>query len=132
LEALQARHSLSLLFISHDLAVVRHICDRVAVMYLGHIIEIADRDTIYRRPLHPYTRALLDAVPVPDPAIERKRNASRLQGELPSPLNPPSGCVFHTRCALATEECRVRAPEPRQFAGGHVAACHNIALESAA
>jgi oligopeptide/dipeptide ABC transporter ATP-binding protein len=113
-----------LLFVSHDLAVVRHICDRVAVMYLGRIMEIAQRDAIYARPRHPYTRALLDAVPVPDPEIERARRPIRLKGEIPSPLDPPAGCVFHTRCPLATERCRAEVPPLRALASGHLSACH--------
>ncbi len=126
LESLRDRHALSLLFISHDLAVVRHICDRVAVMYLGKLMEFADRDTIYDAPRHPYTQALLDAVPVPDPAIEAARRPSRLKGEIPSPLDPPAGCVFHTRCPIATERCRREVPELRELSPGHHAACHNI------
>ncbi|HET7593919.1 MAG TPA: ABC transporter ATP-binding protein [Stellaceae bacterium] len=127
LESLRERLGLSLLFISHDLAVVRHISDRVAVMYLGRIVEIADRDTLYDAPRHPYTRALLDAVPVPDPAVEAARRPSRLKGEIPSPLDPPPGCVFHTRCPIATERCRLEAPLLRELSPGHRAACHNIA-----
>ncbi|HEX9488953.1 MAG TPA: ABC transporter ATP-binding protein [Stellaceae bacterium] len=126
LESLRDRHELSLLFISHDLAVVRHICDRVAVMYLGKLVELADRDAIYDAPRHPYTRALLDAVPVPDPAIEAARRPSRLKGEIPSPLDPPAGCVFHTRCPIATERCRHEVPVLRELSPGHHAACHNI------
>jgi peptide/nickel transport system ATP-binding protein len=124
LEHLRDQHRLSLLFVSHDLAVVRHICDRVAVMYLGRIMEIAPRDAIYARPRHPYTRALLDAVPVPDPEIERARRPIRLKGEIPSPLDPPAGCVFHTRCPLATERCRAEVPPLRALASGHFSACH--------
>jgi peptide/nickel transport system ATP-binding protein len=124
LEDLQTRLGLSYLFIAHDLAVVRHISDRVAVMYLGHIVELAERDAIYAKPQHPYTRALLDAAPVPDPKIERARAPRALKGEIPSPLNPPAGCVFHTRCPIAGDECRIRVPEVRQLAPRHFVACH--------
>ncbi|MCC6890697.1 MAG: ABC transporter ATP-binding protein [Hyphomicrobiales bacterium] len=124
LEDLQSRLNLSFLFIAHDLAVVRHICDRVAVMYLGRLAELADRDTLYANPRHPYTRALLDAAPVPDPRVERARAPRALKGEIPSPLNPPSGCVFHTRCPIATDECRREIPRLRQIGPRHVVACH--------
>jgi oligopeptide/dipeptide ABC transporter ATP-binding protein len=126
LDSLREGLALSLLFISHDLAVVRHISDRVAVMYLGRIMEIADRDALYETPRHPYTQALLDAVPVPDPASEATRRPSRLKGEIPSPLDPPAGCVFHTRCPIATERCRHEVPVLRELKPGHRAACHNI------
>jgi len=124
LEDLQARLGLTYLFIAHDLAVVRHISDRVAVMYLGRIMELADRDEIYLRPLHPYTRALLDAAPVPDPKIERARAPRALRGEIPSPLTPPSGCVFHTRCPIAIDVCKRDIPPPRELKKGHIVACH--------
>jgi oligopeptide transport system ATP-binding protein len=126
MQDLQARFGIAYVFISHDLAVVRHISDRVAVMYLGKIMEIADRDALYDAPLHPYTQALLDAVPVPDPASEATRRTQRLKGEIPSPLDPPAGCVFHTRCPIATERCRSEVPALRELAPGHRAACHNI------
>jgi oligopeptide/dipeptide ABC transporter ATP-binding protein len=127
LETLQDRHALALLFISHDLAVVRHIADQVAVMYLGKLVERAPGDAIYANPRHPYTRALLDAVPVPDPVVERQRAPQRLAGEIPSPFDPPSGCVFRTRCPIATARCAREVPELREVAAGHFAACHNIA-----
>jgi peptide/nickel transport system ATP-binding protein len=126
LEDLQRTLGLTYLFIAHDLAVVRHISDRVAVMYLGRMMELADRDEIYASPLHPYTKALLDAAPVPDPAIERARAPRALGGELPSPLTPPSGCVFHTRCPLATDECKQSVPQWREVRPGHFAACIKI------
>ncbi|HMJ42886.1 MAG TPA: ABC transporter ATP-binding protein [Pseudolabrys sp.] len=124
LKDLRERLGLSYLFISHDLAVVRQIADRVAVMYFGRIMELADRDTLYTNPQHPYTRALLAAVPAPDPETESTRRAAPLRGEIPSPLNPPSGCVFHTRCPMATELCREQVPALREIGAGHVAACH--------
>jgi oligopeptide transport system ATP-binding protein len=115
---------LSYLFISHNLAVVRHISTAVMVMYLGRVMEIAPRDAIYQRPLHPYTRALLDAVPVADPAIERGRARLAAGGDLPSPLAPPSGCVFRTRCPLAEARCATTAPALEEVAPGHRIACH--------
>ena len=123
LEDLQRDFKLTYLFIAHDLAVVRHISDRVIVMYLGKVMEIADRDALYSDPLHPYTKALLDAVPIPDPALEAKREYHVLSGEVPSPLNPPRGCVFHTRCPLASAECALAVPELREIKPGHFAAC---------
>jgi peptide/nickel transport system ATP-binding protein len=124
LEDLQSRLKLSYLFIAHDLAVVRHIADRVAVMYLGRIAEVADRDELYANPIHPYTKALLDAAPIPDPLVERSRAPRALKGEIPSPLTPPAGCVFHTRCPIAGEECRHEVPQVRQIGPRHVVACH--------
>jgi peptide/nickel transport system ATP-binding protein len=126
LEDLQSRLGLTYLFIAHDLAVVRHISTRVAVMYLGRVMELAERDTLYAAPLHPYTKALLDAAPVPDPLIERARAPRTLGGELPSPLTPPTGCVFHTRCPLATAECRQTVPPLEEKRPGHFTACIKV------
>jgi len=123
LEQLQEQYRLTYLFIAHDLAVVRHIADRVVVMYLGRVMEIAERDALYNDPQHPYTKALLDAVPVPDPALEATRAYRVLRGEVPSPLNPPRGCVFHPRCPMASEDCRAAVPELREVKSGHYAAC---------
>jgi oligopeptide transport system ATP-binding protein len=126
---LQLRRQLTYLFIAHDLAVVRQVCDRVAVMYLGKLMELADRDALYGRPLHPYTQALLSAVPIPDPVAEEGRHRVILQGDIPSPSSPPSGCVFHTRCPLAMETCRRVVPEWRKVESGsteHWVACHLV------
>ncbi|MGE5525447.1 MAG: dipeptide ABC transporter ATP-binding protein [Rhodospirillaceae bacterium] len=127
LERLQNELTLTYLFIAHDLAVVRHISDRVIVMYLGKIMEVADRDSLYAHPQHPYTKALLDAVPVPDPVAEAARDHRLLGGEVPSPLRPPTGCVFNTRCPMAVEECRRVVPALREVRPGHYAACIRIA-----
>jgi peptide/nickel transport system ATP-binding protein len=126
LEELQRKYDLSYLFIAHDLAVVRHISLRVVVMYFGRVMEIADRDELYREPLHPYTRVLLDAAPVPDPTIEKGREPRLIKGELPSHLAPPSGCVFNTRCPLATQECRETVPPLEEKRPGHFAACIKV------
>ncbi len=117
---------LSYLFIAHDLSVVRHISHRIAVMYLGRIVEVLDQDTLYDNPLHPYTRALLSAVPVPDPFIEEKRERIALKGEIPSVLNSPSGCSFHPRCPLAKRECRQKPPDMRLVGKDHEVACHLV------
>jgi peptide/nickel transport system ATP-binding protein len=126
LEDLQRRLGLAYLFIAHDLAVVRHISMRVVVMYFGKIMEVADRDAIYKEPLHPYTKVLLDAAPVPDPTIEKGREPRLIKGELPSHLSPPSGCVFNTRCPMASQECREIVPELREIKPGHYAACIKV------
>ncbi len=126
LEELQERFGLTYLFIAHDLSVVRHISDRIVVMYLGKVVEIADRQELYENPLHPYTKALLSAVPIPDPLVEARRERVVLGGEVPSPLNPPHGCIFHSRCPIAVEECSQRVPEIREVRPNHQAACIRV------
>ncbi|NJD64131.1 MAG: dipeptide ABC transporter ATP-binding protein [Chloroflexi bacterium] len=129
LQDLQDQFNLTYLFIAHDLSVVRHISDRVGVMYLGHMMELTDRDSIFENPLHPYTKALLSAVPIPDPEVERQRERIILLGDVPSPLRPPSGCVFHTRCPIAIDECRSRQPEWRNVGTAdkeHWVWCHRV------
>ncbi len=125
LMSLQREFGLSLLFISHNLAVVRHICHRIMVLYLGRMCEIADRDALYTEPRHPYTQALISAVPIPDPELERSRRRIILSGDLPSPLKPPSGCVFRTRCPRATAICADVAPVVESVAAAHEVACHH-------
>ena len=126
LEDLQDQFGLTYLFIAHDLSVVRHISDRIAVMYLGHIVEVASRTELYENPLHPYTKALLSAVPIPDPVIEATRERIILRGDVPSPMNPPEGCVFHTRCPLMSDECRVEVPELREVISDHWVSCIKV------
>ena len=126
LEDLQDRFGLTYLFIAHDLSMVRHICDRVAVMYLGIMAELAKRDELYEKPLHPYTQALLSAVPIPDPKKSRARQRVILTGDVPSPINPPSGCRFHPRCPIAKPHCSELVPEWRKVTPSHWVACHEV------
>ncbi len=127
LAELRARFQLTYLFIGHDLSVVRHLCDRVAVMYLGRVVEEAGSEALFAAPRHPYTQALISAIPVPDPDVEAARPHEVLRGEVPSPANPPSGCVFHPRCPLAVDRCRCQAPALREVAPGHRVACTEVA-----
>ncbi len=126
LEDLRDEFNLTYLFIAHDLSVVRHLCHRVAVMYLGKIVELAECDELYDNPMHPYTQALLAAVPIPDPVTESEREHKVLKGEVPSPINPPSGCVFHPRCPVAVDGCRSAIPEFREVKPGHWVACTEV------
>jgi oligopeptide transport system ATP-binding protein len=126
LEDLREKFRLTYLFIAHDLSVVRHLCQRVAVMYLGRIVEMADSDELFDNPLHPYTQALLSAVPVPDPRVESLRQFRPAKGEVPSPINPPSGCVFHPRCPVAVDGCKKARPELRELRPGHWVACSEV------
>ncbi len=126
-DELQEKLGLTYLFIAHDLLVVRHISDRIAVMYLGHIVELADAEEIYNHPLHPYSKSLLSAVPVPDPKIARENKRIVLTGDIPSPLNAPSGCPFRTRCRYATDACAESMPEFKEVSTGHFVACHRLA-----
>lgn len=126
LEDLQKKFKLTYLFIAHDLSMVRHISDRVGVMYLGKLIELASTEELYENPLHPYTRALMSAIPIPDPIAEDQRETLYLTGDLPSPVNIPSGCPFRTRCPIATEECAVQVPEFKEVSPGHKVACIHV------
>lgn len=124
LEDLQKELNLSYIFIAHDLSVVRHVSDRIAVMYLGKLMEVGDHEGVYTKSIHPYTQSLLSAVPIPNPTLERTRNRIVLEGDLPSPVNPPSGCRFRTRCPIAFDLCAEEVPELREMSSGHFAACH--------
>ena len=126
LEELQEKLGLTYLFIAHDISVVKHISDRIGVMYLGTMVELSESNELYRNPLHPYTRTLLSAVPLPDPEKNKTRQRLILEGDIPSPINPPSGCRFHTRCPFATERCKVEMPAVKDYGNGHYAACHRI------
>ncbi len=126
LEDLQNDMGLTYLFIAHDLSVVKHISNRIGVMYLGNLVELAQSNELYKNPLHPYTKSLLSAVPIPDPEVSRTRNRMLPEGEIPSPINPPSGCRFHTRCPYAVDICKTAAPEFKEYNAGHFAACHLI------
>jgi oligopeptide/dipeptide ABC transporter ATP-binding protein len=125
LEDLQDDLGLTYLFVAHDLSVVRHVSDRIAVMYLGKLMEVSPAVELYDKPIHPYTAALLEAIPIPDPRENRARRRSVVAGEPPNPINPPSGCVFHPRCPRATDVCKAVEPPLRSYAGGHLAACHH-------
>ncbi len=129
LEELQDEFGLTYLFIAHDLSMVRHISDRVAVMYLGKVVELANRDELYANPLHPYAKALLSAVPIPDPVLEEKRRRVILEGDVPSPINPPSGCRFHPRCPIAEDVCKQVVPEWREVKPDHWVSCHLVQLD---
>ena len=128
LEDLQAGKNLTYLFIAHDLSIVKHISNRIGVMYLGHLVEMADSRGLYAQPLHPYTKTLLSAIPIADPRASRAKKRIILEGEVPSPMNPPSGCPFRTRCPYATEICSQKMPDLREASNGHFAACHNLEM----
>ena len=135
LEELQEEFGLSYVFVAHDLSVVRHVSDRIAVMYLGKVVEVSPSEELYDKPIHPYTAALLNAIPIPDPRENRKRTREVVEGEPPSPIDPPSGCRFHTRCPFATELCREVEPPLAEYPRGHLAACHhprNVSAEEIA
>ncbi|HWH44881.1 MAG TPA: oligopeptide/dipeptide ABC transporter ATP-binding protein [Thermoleophilaceae bacterium] len=125
LDDLQESRGLTYLFVAHDLSVVRHVSDRIAVMYLGKVMELSPAEELYSKPIHPYTSALLSAIPIPDPRLNRERERTVVSGEPPSPIDPPSGCVFHTRCPRATDICRKEVPPLAAYANGHLAACHH-------
>ncbi len=125
---LQKKRGLTYLFIAHDLSVVRHISDRIVVMYLGKVVEVSPWQELYEKPLHPYTRALLSAIPIPDPEVEKQRGRAAFSGEVPSLLNRPSGCVFHNRCPYKSERCEREAPQLEDQGGGHLAACFHTRL----
>lgn len=129
LNDLQKEMNISYIFIAHDISAVKHISDRIAVMYLGRIVEVGTRDQIYNNPQHPYTKALMSAVPVPDPRIERTRRRVILHGEFPSPISPPPGCTFHTRCPVASDECKEKSPSYSTIEEGHVGACYKLGSE---
>lgn len=124
LEDLKKEYNLTYMFISHNLSVIKHVCDRIAVMYLGEVVELADKKTLFENPLHPYTKALISAIPIPDP--EKKRNRILLEGDIPSPMNPPSGCRFHTRCYECGEKCTCDQPHMVEVESGHFVACHKF------
>lgn len=123
---LQEKFALTYLFIAHDLSVVKHLCDRIAVMYLGHIVELTESESLYNNPLHPYTKALLSAIPIPDPFVEEQRSRVVLEGDVPSPINPPSGCSFHPRCPIAVQECKEAIPPLREISSNHQVACIRV------
>ncbi len=124
LQDLQKEHELTYLFIAHDLSMVKHISDRIGVMYLGTLVELSESVELYEKPFHPYTEALLSAIPLPDPAVEKKRERIILEGDVPSPINPPSGCRFRTRCPKAMPECAIETPQLKEVEPGHFVACH--------